>query len=147
MAEWRPAPREATHAGSQRIQEHLAFLQEFGQRFVAILSPAEVAPATPAPVGTGTTASAELPPTSALCPECGMRTSQVECERCGTAMVEALEAWRMAGVEPPVASTSSSESRASPTARRPSPAAGAVPIPTVDADDWVRANIVSLSFE
>ena len=35
-----------------------------------------------------------------LCPECGHRTGQDPCERCGSRMTEALEAWRTAGVVP-----------------------------------------------
>ena len=89
-------PDERLHDRSQRLQDHLTFSQQFGQRISSLLS-VEGTQHTTSSVGAGTTAI------EALCPECGSCTSQPVCGRCGASMVEALEAWRAAGVHPPPA--------------------------------------------
>mmetsp|Transcript_28477 Transcript_28477/g.75299 ORF Transcript_28477/g.75299 Transcript_28477/m.75299 type:complete len:214 (+) Transcript_28477:190-831(+) len=48
----------------------------------------------------------EPAPVSALCPCCGLCTTQTHCERCGAPMLEALEVWRSAGVCPETQSSS-----------------------------------------
>ena len=39
-------------------------------------------------------------PQTALCPECGLRTSADRCSRCGHVMAEALEVWSTSSVSP-----------------------------------------------